>query len=280
MAVYDYISAIASPVTAGLGMYMTHYENELQRQWQHEENALARKENYLWNEQAAENADTRQRAQINDYFTPKAQMQMLKEAGLSPSIAYGGGAGVQGQAVGQQGGGANGPSAVAPTIFNPVQGAQLAQTIAQTNLIKAETQKTKSETNTIQETLHPFIANLVADTQLKLASTGNQEAAAELAKAETTAKNLENEFNINTFAQKIELFGYQVKKAFEEAHNIELDNEYLESTMDSRVEQQAKMVELTINNCLLAKTQAKLNEATREKIIEETKYISKEFVLH
>lgn len=102
----------------------------------------ARNENYQLNEMSAANADQRTRNLYHDLQSPQALAQQYKDAGLSPSLMFGGG-GVGGQTTqGAQGGGAAG---ISPTTFgiDPLAGAQL-------ELIKAQADKTKAETDTIE----------------------------------------------------------------------------------------------------------------------------------
>lgn len=84
----------------------------------------ARYDNFFLNEKAADKADARTRSLYNDLQSPKALLQQYKEAGLSPSLMFGGG-GIGGQlAQGAQGQGAAG---IAPNTFgiNPMQLRQL-----------------------------------------------------------------------------------------------------------------------------------------------------------
>lgn len=97
--------------------------------------------NFLLNEQAANNADMRARQQYYDMYSISAQMRELKKAGLSPSLLYGDAPGVQG-ANGAQGAGASGLAA----MFGS-GGAQ--GTLAQNELMQAEAKKANAEADTI-----------------------------------------------------------------------------------------------------------------------------------
>lgn len=131
---------IGAGVTAAANYGTAVYNNEEAAQRERD----ARQENFQYGEKAAENADARTRALYNDLYSPQAQLEQLKAAGLSPSLFYGDGGGISGQA-GAQGTGAAG---ISPNVF----GAQamdftaVAKQIAETNLIKAQTKKTESET--------------------------------------------------------------------------------------------------------------------------------------
>lgn len=109
------------------------------------ENAAAQR-NYKYGELAAQNADRRTRALYQDLQSPEAMMRQIKEAGLSPSLMFGGG-GVGGMSVpqGAQGGGSSG---ISPTSYgvDPVQLAQIENIKADTKLKEAEAE-TESGTN-------------------------------------------------------------------------------------------------------------------------------------
>lgn len=107
--------------------------------------ALDRQQNYMYGEMAANNADKRTRALYNDLYSPKAQMKQVQEAGLSPSIYFGGTPG-QGGTSGAQGSGAAGIQ----TPYMPMsmlEGAQIANIMAQTQKTKAETKNIDKDTD-------------------------------------------------------------------------------------------------------------------------------------
>lgn len=103
-----------------------------------------RKENYMYNQLAAKNADERTRLLYNDLYSPKALLKQYQEAGLSPSLMFGGtpgGGGTQ-AAIG------NGPSGI-QTPFMPIsllEAAQAAQLFAQTKKTNAETKNIEKDT--------------------------------------------------------------------------------------------------------------------------------------
>ncbi len=138
MAEYGQIAAAG--ISAGANIFGTWLGNKYAK----EREEQARAENYKYNELAAQNADARTRALYNDLYSPSAQLQQIKDAGLSPSLFYGDGGGISGQS-GAMGSGASG---ISPQVFGAPQFdfTQLAKSIAEVDLIKAQTQKTKSET--------------------------------------------------------------------------------------------------------------------------------------
>lgn len=142
----------------GLGFYNTRVqqeENEKQRKWAHGEAEMARKENFLYGEAAANAADLRQRQQFHDLYSPQQQMKQIKEAGLSPSIMYGGTPQAGGVATGQQGGGANGPAGASTnpnsTAAAYMAGAQFKLIDADAALKMAQALKIEKEIGTEQE---------------------------------------------------------------------------------------------------------------------------------
>lgn len=106
-----------------------------------------RRWNYFWNEQAAKQADLRTRSLYNDFYSPEALLRQYNEAGLSPSLMFGGTPG-QGGMSGAQGAGPAGPQTPIYGV-DPLVGAQIAN-------IMADTKKKKEETK-----------NITTDTQIK-----------------------------------------------------------------------------------------------------------------
>lgn len=103
-----------------------------------------RRQNYLYNEAAANNADLRTRALYNDFYSPEALLRQYKEAGLSPSIMFGGTPG-QGGMAGAQGAGSSGQQSIYYPI-NLLEAAQVELTNEQTKKTKAETQNIQADT--------------------------------------------------------------------------------------------------------------------------------------
>lgn len=103
-----------------------------------------RQQNYMYGEMAANNADKRTRGLYNSFYSPEALLSQYQEAGLSPSMMYGGTPG-QGGMSGAQGSGANGIQ----TPYIPVsmlEAAQAANLFAQTKKTNAETSNIKEDT--------------------------------------------------------------------------------------------------------------------------------------
>lgn len=103
-----------------------------------------REQSYRYGEMFAENADRRTRALYNDFYSPQALMQQYKEAGLSPSMMFGGTPG-QGGTPGAQGGGMQMQTPYMP--ISMLEGAQIANINAQTEKTKAETKNIEKDTD-------------------------------------------------------------------------------------------------------------------------------------
>lgn len=128
----------AGAMSGVFGIAQTFLNNHLQQ----ERTDRDRRENFVYGEKAANAADLRTRALYNDFYSPEALLKQYKEAGLSPSLMFGGTPG-QGGMQGARGTGAAGPT----TPFMPFSMVEAAQAAA----LFAQTKKTKAETENIQE---------------------------------------------------------------------------------------------------------------------------------
>ncbi len=78
-----------------------------------------------------------------------AQMEMLREAGLNPSLLYGGGGG-GGTTAGSQGGGAAAKGSAPAQMPMDVRGIEMAvKSMAELGLMKAQEKKVKAETESV-----------------------------------------------------------------------------------------------------------------------------------
>lgn len=171
----------------------------------------ARKQNFEYNEKSADAADKRTRALYNDIYAPAAQMKMIKEAGLSPSIFAGGNlAGITGQS-GAQGEGASG---IAPNVFGMPN-----IDLAQHELATAQARKLNAEADEIQglnKMGEAKIANILQDTATKLSQQGLNKAATALTTVQTDIANIEKEFKNATYWTDIAAREEQLKLMQEE----------------------------------------------------------------
>lgn len=140
-------------VGGGINAMFGAFNNWLSSQFTQQDRQL----NYEQNELAAQNADARTRALYQDFYSPQALMKQYKEAGLSPSMMFGGTPG-QGGTPGAQAAGAAGLQ----TMYSPmniIEGAQLANLKAQTEKVKAETKNIEKDTDikTIEEEMQELM---------------------------------------------------------------------------------------------------------------------------
>lgn len=133
-----------SVIGAGITFANSQFNDYQQKKMSEE----ARRQNFMYNEQAANNADKRFRAQYADLFSPSAQLKQLRDAGLSPALMYGGSGG-SGGATAPIGAGPNGP---APNHYptSALDMAQIENIIADTKQKESETKGTDLE-NTVKE---------------------------------------------------------------------------------------------------------------------------------
>ena len=120
-----------------------------------------------------------------------AQMKMMKEAGLNPGLMYGMSGG-GGQTTGSQGGGsASGNSSHAPmdigaSVQASLMAAQVGKLVAETDLIKKNTDKTVVDTSKVKGEIENLIAQTKSEKEktalLKIQQTLESEKVKKLAK--------------------------------------------------------------------------------------------------
>lgn len=128
-------TVLGGGIQAGLGAVNNYFSAEREEE--------ARRQNFKYNEMAADAADRRTRALYDDFYSPQALMRQYQKAGLSPSLMFGGTPG-QGGTSGAQGAGVSGH----PSTFEPIsilEGVQAANIAAQTENIKADTANKEEE---------------------------------------------------------------------------------------------------------------------------------------
>ena len=132
----------------------------LQNQSNAERESLARKENYEYNERAAQNAANRALGLYHATASWKAQVDQLEEAGLSPGLLLSGG-GTGGTAAAPQGGADVQPI---PAV-NLMEKAQVALMAAQVEKVKAETSNISEDTTLkkLEQTTQNWINNMKSE---------------------------------------------------------------------------------------------------------------------
>lgn len=239
----------------------------INNQWAEQQQGEARAENYRYGEMAAANADKRTRALYNDFYSPEALMKQYKAAGLSPSMMFGGTPG-QGGTAGAQGSGAAGPGAIY-TPMSMLEGAQIAN-------INAETEKTKAETKTIEETREPTVQNLLANLANTFADTNNKEAQTQLTKFQTTYQEITNkwsdqnyEINLKVAAAQSELLANQATLVLWQSLHEKTESEIAELTKDARVKNIDLQNENLTKDLLLKNSEIKFNNNQVEVLLKD-----------
>lgn len=229
----------------------------------------ARQENYAYGEMQAKNADARTRALYNDFYSPEALKRQYQEAGLSPALMFGGTPGQGGQS------GSMGSSAAVHPTYSPISILEAAQAAN----IMAQTKKTEAETKTItgeNERGLAEIANLWSQ-------NGYTEVSAALKAEEVTQQQWQNyitsesaESNINLMYATAEAAATNAQKAVFEMISAGAQAEVDEKTIQSRIKLIQEQVKMTEAETLLKKSGIKLNEANRQKAIQEIKNLQEE----
>lgn len=226
----------------------------------------ARQENYELGEQAAQNADARTRGLYKDLYSPQALMKQYKEAGLSPSLMFGGTPG-QGGTAGAMSSGANGPSNTYMPI-SMLEGAQIAKTMAETKNVEADTKNKETQNENIQ-----------ADTATKWANAGLTKVSTALAEEQVKTQQWQNyitsetsRFTIGQAASLAEEAAYSAISASFSIINSQVKAEVAEATKQAQIEQAIANVEWTNAKTLLENSNIRLNQ---QKIIESAAIIDK-----
>lgn len=246
------------------GIALGLLNNELARSRE----SQGRQENFGYNELAAENADKRTRALYNDLMSPESLLKQYKNAGISPSLMFGGG-GVGGQvAQGAQGAGVAG---INPHTFgiDPVA-------MAQVNLMNAQAKKTEEEAITEKDLRGATLNKIIAETNnIDLRSAGQR--------FQNKISDIESQIAQATKDNEIEISTYDLLKADREFLILkeELEQEKDKSkitreTADTIIqEEKQKLINLQVQATLmraqkqLAESNIQLNKQEIEGIASE-----------
>lgn len=184
---------------------------------------------HRYNETSAENAYNRQKQLITQFYTPGAQVRMLEEAGLSPSLMYGG-TGQAGSTSAPQAQGVGLPQ----SNMQPVDYANIMLANAQARKLNAEAEVVEEKG---KEEAESRIAKAYAD-------AGNAEAATALTNAETSFTKLNTEIATASKESNIYKIFYESKKveqeylnALEVVRNSKVQADIAEETKDAAIKQ-------------------------------------------
>lgn len=226
-----------------------------------------RKQNYLYNEAAAINADFRTRQLYNDFYSPTALVKQYNEAGLSPSLMFGGTPG-QGGTAGAQGAGPQGLQ----TPYMPislVDAAQAAALFAQAEKTKAETETEKGENTLGQARINEILAN-----------TGNLRAQQTYTNLMSDYQELQNyvldntkDLRIEEVEEQVELLQGQAKQMKWLAKTAKLEFEFNQETYDTRVKTMVETLNNIIADTTLKASQKNLTDEQIKEIRQHIKYM-------
>lgn len=210
-----------------VGNYMTNHYANTQSQ---ASASKSRQENFKFGEMAANAADERYRKQYLDFYSPKAQLKQLKEAGLSPSVMYQGGAGAGG-ATAPQGGGAGGIQAP----YYPTTALEAAQI----ENIRAQTEKTKTETATeagMNERGKAEIHKMLQESVNLKTATAYTESMTKAQEWQNYITSSTADYSIREAAYKSQQAAYDMENAYWTAARTKQDFEYNSEVFKTRVE--------------------------------------------
>lgn len=226
----------------------------------------ARRENFEYNEMAADNSDMRTRRLYNDLYSPSAQISQIEKAGLSPSVYYNGGAaGMSGQ-TGAQGAGANG---ISPNIFGlgELDFADIAKTTAETRLLNAEADEKEGKNEMGKAKIADY-----------LASAGYKEEAAKLANAEEEGQSLENYITTQGMDAKLHTIysiateaAYNAQEAFESLEQAKLLTTLDSETLSAEIAKRHAQLERLIQGIVECKSRTELNNQQKEMLKTQAK---------
>lgn len=218
---------------AGIDFLSARYNNKMAA----EREAAAREENYKYGEMAANAADIRTRELYGDLYSPGAQMQQIKKAGLSPSIYASGGIAGKSGVSGAMG---TGSGAVGPQTYgiNPLAAAQVK---SQIDLNKAQARKLNTEADTTEgknQRGQAEISNLLAQNGLTKASTAYTQAQTETQQWQNYITSSTADFSIKTCEYMSYKSAYEMEETYWKAANEKQDYKFNQETFEARVGQE------------------------------------------
>lgn len=244
-------SIIGAGISSIANWMLTDYNNQRADARTERDRAL----NHYYNEASARNADARTRALYADFYSPEALTRQYNEAGLSPSLMFGGTPG-QGGMSGAQGNGAAG-------IQTPYYPYSLVEAAQAANLF-AQAQKTKAETKTIEGENERGLAEIA-----KLwKENGYIEVNTALTAEQITNQQWQNyitsstaEGSINTAYALADAAANNAIRGTYEIISAQVKAHVDEATAEAQIEQAMQNIKYTEAQTLLARSGIKLNEA-------------------
>lgn len=222
-----------------------------------------RERNYYWNEKAADSADQRQRAQYHDLYSPQAQLEQYAAAGLSPSMMMSGGqSAVGGTPQGAQGG-ISGPYP-SGKVIDPITMAQIAN-------IQADTKVKEQQAINIGADTEFTMANILKAAE----ETENYKQRNLLLVLDREKRQLEidlqkatNPEEIKQCLERTEQMYETTEKLRKETKSVDLQNQFDEATLQTRIKQAAQEYETEIAQTALTWANKKLSEQQVQSLID------------
>lgn len=243
------VNAGTSAVSAGFGILSSYLSNK----WARENAEHDREENYRYNEMSADAADARTRALYTDLYSPKAQLQQLKDAGLSPSVFYANGAGgISGQS-GAQGEGASGVRQDTFGIPNitPLDMSQIELNKAQARNLNADASIKEGSTD---EQIKSWYLN---NKNQELRNTYMQWEV----KIKEIEANLKEKYGEEEITTNLHKLCEETQKLIEETRSAHVTANVNEQTQKEQIEFIKKKVLNIVADTELERSQKKLNES-------------------
>ncbi len=176
---------------------------------------------YSLNEQAADSAYAREKKAYNELYSPAAQMQQLKEAGLSPSLYYNGSAG--GSVGGSQQGGA---SVASSAMQNPFAGFNIMDYMERKEDIKSK----RLDNQKKEKTFDLDIENVVLQNEKLKSDIKNTDIQTKIGELNASYQELQNKIAEGTWEDQIKQFKTITDQQAEILSKLKRENEIGEQT--------------------------------------------------
>lgn len=220
----------------------------------------ARRETFALNEQAANNADARTRALFNDLYSPSAQMEQYRAAGLNPSLMLANGLGGSGSS-GAQGGAGNATassSGLFPINFD----------LLQAQKVQAEIKKMNEDTRgqkIVNDSNQEWMNKTAEETYNKLkAEVNGQELANDIAELDLYIKDMTAESTI----QQVTAEAVRISN---EANISGINYEVAEATKETTIEMAEAAYDKLLSEIRMNNQAVKLSKAQIRKMEYEMK---------
>ncbi len=258
---------VSNLATAAVNGAVGYAQQQKQNQFNAEQAEKARKETFALNEQAANNADARTRALFSDLYSPEAQMNQYREAGINPSLMLSHGLGGSGSSGAQ--GGAGSASASSSGMFNLGLDLLQAQKVgAEIEAMKEDTRGKKIKNDSDQE----WMNKTAEETYNKLkAEVKGQQIANDIADLDLYIKDMTAESSI----QEIIARAVQISnEANISGINYDIAEETKETTIKMAEAGYEKLLsEIRVNNQNIKLSKAEIRKMEYEMKLEYNKLL-------